>query len=118
MGLAEALAPRNWHNVLELQFAEANLTVLRSNELVVRDGTVLSVDEYLDGFRCPTPFQQLVEAIETGARPDSDARAGRLGVEVTMAAYRSISTGGAAVPLPLEDGRNPLVHTHAEEPAR
>ena len=118
MDLAEALAPRNWHNVLELQFSEANLTVLRASELVVLDGTVLSVDEYLGGFRCQTPFQQLVEAIETGVPPDSDARAGRLGVEVTMAAYRSIAMGGAPVPLPLEDGRNPLVHTHAEEPVR
>jgi predicted dehydrogenase len=124
MDLAEALTPRNWHNVLELQFADSNLAVLRANELVVRDGTVLSVDEYLDGFRCSTPFQQLVEAIETCAPPDSGARAGRRGVEVTMAAYRSISTGGVTVPLPLEDGRNPLVHTpqspinRPEEPAR
>ena len=30
MDLADALSPRNWHSVLELQFEEANLTVLPS----------------------------------------------------------------------------------------
>jgi predicted dehydrogenase len=107
--LADALSRRNWHDVLELQFADANLTVLPSNDLVIRDGQALTVEQYLGDFRCPTPFEQLVQAIETSTPPDSDARVGRLGVEVTMAAYRSISEGGAAVPLPLEEGRNPLV---------
>jgi predicted dehydrogenase len=109
MDLAEALSPRNWHNVLELQLTEANLTVLPANDLVIRDGRLLAREQYLDGFRCPTPFEQLVAAIESSIPPESDARAGRLGVEVTMAAYRSIVEGGAVVPLPLADGRNPLL---------
>jgi hypothetical protein len=109
MDLAEALSPRNWHNVLELQFAEANLTVLPYSDLVIRDGRTLSAEEYLGDFRCPTPFEQLARAIETSVHPDSSARAGRWVVEVTAAAYRSIMEGGAVVPLPLEDGRNPLV---------
>jgi predicted dehydrogenase len=109
MGLADALSPQNWHNVLELQFAEANLTVLPYRDLVIRDGRALSAEQYLGDFRCATPFDQLVRAIETSVPPESDARTGRLGVEVTMAAYRSIMEGGAVVPLPLEDGRNPLV---------
>jgi predicted dehydrogenase len=109
MDLAGALSPRNWHNVLELQLAEANLTVLPWSDLVIRDGRTLSAGEYLGDFRCPTPFEQLARAIETSVPPESDARAGRLGVEVTAAAYRSIVEGGTVVPLPLEDGRNPLV---------
>lgn len=108
MGLADALSPRNWHNVLELQFEEANLTVLPYGDLVIRDGQALTTEQYLGDFRCATPFGQLVRAIETSVPPESDARTGRLGVEVTMAAYRSIVEGGAVVPLPLEDGRNPL----------
>jgi predicted dehydrogenase len=109
MELADALSPRHWHNVLQLQFADANLTVVPYEGIVIRDGRALSAKEYLGGFRCPTPFEQLTQAIETAVPPESDAAAGRTGVEITMAAYRSILDGGAVVPLPLEDGRNPLV---------
>jgi predicted dehydrogenase len=116
MGLAEALTPKNWHNVLELQLADTNLTVMPSGDIVIHDGWTLTGAEYLGDFRAATPFQQLVQAIETGASPDSDATAGRAGVEVTMAAYRSIVEDGAVVSLPLEDGRNPLVQSPPEEP--
>jgi predicted dehydrogenase len=109
MDLAGALSPRNWHNVLELQFAEANLTLLPYGDLVIRDGRALSVEQYVGDFRCSTPFEQLARAIETSVSPDSSASAGRGGVEVTAAAYRSIVEGGAVVPLPLEDARHPLV---------
>jgi hypothetical protein len=109
MSLADALSPQNWHDVLELQLADANVTVLLASDLVIRDGRALSREEYVGDFRCPTPFEQLVRAIETSTPPESDARAGCLGVEVTMAAYRSIAEGGTVVPLPLVDGSNPLV---------
>lgn len=108
LGLAGALDPANWHNVLELQLADANLTVLPYADLVLRDGEALTAERYLGGFRCETPFEQLVRAIETGEAPDSDAAAGRAGVEVTMAAYRSIAEDGAVISLPLADGSNPL----------
>ncbi len=110
MDLAAALLPQNWHNVLELQFAEANVTVVPAGDLIMRDGRVVSVEEYLGDFSFPTPFEQLARAIESGIAPDSSATVGRWGVEVTMAAYRSIVDGGAPVSLPLRDGRNPLVH--------
>jgi len=109
LDLAGALSPRNWHNVLELQFADANLTVLPYTDLVIRDGQLIPVDEYLGNFRCPTPFEQLARAIETSVQPASSASVGLFGVEVTMGAYRSIVDGGAVVALPLDDGRNPLV---------
>lgn len=108
MDVEEALAPRNWHNVLAVQFADANVTLLPYLDLVVRDGRTLRAEEYVGGFTPPTPFGQLVRAIETGVAPDSGADAALLGVEITMAAYRSIRGGGAVVPLPLEDGANPL----------
>jgi predicted dehydrogenase len=107
--LEEALAPQNWHNVLEVQFADANLTMLPYHDLVIRDGQTLSAADYVGDFEPLTPFGQLARAIETGMPPDSDVDAALLGVEVTMAAYRSISEGGAVVPLPLADDRHPLV---------
>jgi predicted dehydrogenase len=109
MDVVEALSPRNWHNVLELQFAEANVTMHPFRNLVLLDGRELDAAAYLGGFTCPTPFKQLVRAMETGVPPASNGEQARLGVEVLMAAYRSIRNGGETVKLPLEDGRNPLV---------
>jgi predicted dehydrogenase len=109
MELEEALTPGNWPNLLQLQFADANLTVLPHLDLVIRDGRRLSAEQYTGSFRPLTPFGQLARAIETGVAPDSDVEVAALGVEITMAAYRSIKEGGAIVPLPLEDGRHPLV---------
>jgi predicted dehydrogenase len=109
MDLAEALMPRNWHQVLELRFVDANLTVLPYRGLVHWDGRTLTTEEYLGDFRCPTSFEQLTQAIETSVPPESSARVGRLGVEVTTAAYRSIAAGGAAVAIPPEPGRNAVV---------
>jgi predicted dehydrogenase len=112
MDLQEALSPRNWHNVLEVQLADANLTLLPHVDLVIRDGRALSAADYVGDFTTPTPFGQLVRAIETGVAPDSDVDAALLGVEVTMAAYHSIRDGGAIVELPLEDGSHPLAEGH------
>jgi predicted dehydrogenase len=109
MGVEEALSTRSWQNIVQVQFADANLTVLPYLDLVIRDGHALSADEYLGSFAPLTPFGQLVRAIETGVVPDSGASAALLGVEVTMAAYRSISEGGQIVTLPLRDERHPLV---------
>jgi predicted dehydrogenase len=108
MSLSDALSPRTWHNVLHLQFSDANLVVLPHEDLAIADGRKLRAKDYLAGFRPETPFEQLVRAIETSVPPESSAEAGRLGIEVVMAAYRSITDGGAVVQLPLEDGSNPL----------
>lgn len=109
MDLAEALSPRNWHNVLHLQFARANVLVHPYTGLLQLDGRQLDPHEFLGDFRCQTPFGQLVDAIETSVPPASSAAQARLGVEVLMAAYRSIVSEGEVVKLPLADGRNPLV---------
>jgi predicted dehydrogenase len=107
MDVAEALQPRNWHNVIEVQFEGANLTLLPYEGLVIRDGRRIEPQEFALGVDCPSPFQSLVRAIEGGGPPDSDAEAASLGVEVLMAAYRSILEE-RPVELPLTDGSNPL----------
>jgi predicted dehydrogenase len=117
LSLDDALSPRNWHNVLHLQFSDANLVVLPNRDLLVVDGEPVEAEAYLGGFRPATPFGQLVRAIESSVPPDSSAGAGRLGIEVVMAAYRSIAKGGAVVPLPLEDGRHPLACARPVTPA-
>jgi hypothetical protein len=68
----------------------------------------MPLEEYLAGYTCLTPFQQLLRAIETGQRPDSNAESARLGVEVLMAAYQSAKAGGKSVELPLKSRANPL----------
>lgn len=104
MDVAEALNPRNWHNVLEMQFEQHNLTVLPFQNTLIYNGAQIPLEEYLAGYTCLTPFQQLLRAIETGQRPDSNAESARLGVEVLMAAYQSAKAGGKSVELPLESG--------------
>jgi predicted dehydrogenase len=117
MDLDEALQPRNWHNVIEIQFEDANITMLPYEGLVIRDGRRMQPEEVVGDLDCPTPFQSLVRAIETGAPPDSDADAATLGVEVLMAAYRSI-VEDRPVELPLADGSNPLAVVDQEPMSR
>lgn len=106
MDVAEALNPRNWHNVLEMQFEAHNLTVLSFHQMVIYNGRPMAPEEFLNGYTCLTPFQQLLRAIETGQTPDSNVESARLGVEVLMAAYQSAKVGGKLVTLPLGDGAN------------
>ena len=100
MDVAEALNPRNWHNVLEMQFEQHNLTVLPFQEILIHNGVRISPEEYLAGYAYVTPFQQLLRAIESGRAPDSNVESARLGVEVLMAAYESAGEGGKVVALP------------------
>ena len=114
MDVAEALNPRNWHNVLEMQFEQHNLTVLPFQNTFIYNGAQIPLEEYLAGYTLVTPFQQLLRAIETGETPDSNAASARLGVEVLMAAYQSAEGGGRSVALPLEHGENPLTRSRAD----
>ena len=109
MDVAEALNPRNWHNVLEMQFEAHNLTVMPFHNTLIHNGVTVPLEEYLDGYLCLTPFQQLTQAIETSTAPDSNVQAACLGVEVLMAAYRSIAQNGQSIVLPFQPGQNPLV---------
>lgn len=109
MNVTEALRPRNWHSVLEMQFEHHNLTVLPFQDLLIHNGAQIPLEEYLASYRCATPFQQLTRAIETGQPPDSSAATARMGVEVLMAAYDSAAENGRPVALP--DVQEPLPAT-------
>ncbi len=102
MDVADALTPANWHSVLEMQFEHHNLTVLPFQDTLIHNGARVPLEEYLAGYTCVTPFQQLLHAIETGQAPASNGASARLGVEVLAAAYRSAGEGGRRVVLPQE----------------
>ncbi len=99
MGVAEALDPRHWHNVLTLQFEHHNVVALPFDGVLIVNGARVEPDAFLDGWTLTTPFAELLRAIETGEQPTSDAASARLGVEVLDAAYRSAAEGGAVVPM-------------------
>lgn len=101
--------PRQHSNWLSIQFPHRNFLIEPHSNVLLVDGVPRPVQEYLAGFQVEGSFDELLRCIRTGARPDSDAQVGMLGVEVLMAAYRSTLEDGRAVPLPLEDGSNPLV---------
>jgi predicted dehydrogenase len=109
MDVAEALNPRNWHNILEMQFENHNVTLMPFHNILIHNGVKIPIEEYLAGYVCLTPFQQLTQAIETSVAPDSDAEIASLGVEVLMAAYQSTRSDGTPISLPLKDGENPLI---------
>ncbi len=109
MDVAAALKPEAWHSVIEIRFEAHNITALPFADTVFVDGRPIAAAAFLDGHETRSPFVQLVDAIETGAGPESDAATACLGVEVLMAAYRSAQADGAPVALPLDDGTNPLV---------
>jgi predicted dehydrogenase len=109
MDVTEALNPRNWHNVLEMQFEHHNLTVLPFQDLLIHNGARVPLEEFLAGYDYMTPFQQLARAIETGRPPDSGAASARMGVEVLMAAYESAAQEGRPVALPDVQERLPAL---------
>ena len=47
MDVAKALNPHNWHNVLEMQFEQHNLTVLPFQEILIHNGIRIPLEEYL-----------------------------------------------------------------------
>lgn len=94
-GLAEAIG---------MELAES-----AEDNLLIHNGRTIAGDDYVGSYQVTSPFQQLMQAIESSTPPDSNAESARLGVEVLMAAYKSTQNGGAAVPLPFDEGANPLV---------
>lgn len=113
--VADALQRRYWWNTIELRTEQSNVFLAPTTGLIIVNDAIVPPEVWLDGAQPATPFRQLVDAIESGAPPDSNAREGALGVEVLMAAYTSILSGGRPVALPLADGRNPLVSATQSE---
>ena len=108
-GVAEALTPANWHNVIDVQFEGHNVVLMPYAGMVWCDGEQIAEADWLAGYEFRSAFRELTDAIETGVPPESDATIAALGVEVLMAAYRSAMNDGERIALPLEDEANPLV---------
>jgi hypothetical protein len=70
--------------------------------------------EYVGDTVVEGSIDQLIRCTEGDADPYDTVELGRMGVEVLMAAYRSIVEGGAVVRLPLRDGANPLVDANGD----
>ena len=97
----------NHGNVLHI-VAEHRTVLLDSvNGLVIRNNVPLPWAHYMRDFVPDTALDQLVECIDEDAAPDSSPEVGADGIEVLMAAYRSIKEN-RAVDLPLAEGANPL----------
>jgi predicted dehydrogenase len=109
MDVNEALNSRNWHNVIEIQFENHNLTIFPFNDILLHNGKFIPVDDYIKNYKVVTAFQQLINAIEKSAFVESNIEIGRLGVEVLMAAYTSAKNNSVIVPLPLQTTANPLI---------
>lgn len=109
MDVNEALNSRNWHNLIEIQFENHNLTILPFNNILLHNGKFIPVDEYIKNYQVTTPFQQLINAIEKSAFVDSNIEIARSGVEVLMAAYKSAKNNSKIVTLPFKTLENLLI---------
>ena len=74
----------------------------------VLNGVAKPMAEYVGDTVVEGSTDQLLRCIETDAEPRDIVEVGRMGVEVLMAAYRSIEEGGKPIRLPLQEGDNPL----------
>jgi predicted dehydrogenase len=91
--------PRQGSNTLTVQFEHHNFVLDPYTDTLLLNGVARNVVEYLGDYRVESSFDQLLRGIETGAEPESSVRVGADGVEVLMAAYRSIRNGGEWVTL-------------------
>lgn len=109
VGKQQLPEPRQGNNCLSLLFENTNLLLDPYTETLIWNGVRRDLAAYLGDYQVESSMDQLLRCIETGAEPDSGAATGAAGVEVLMAAYRSIVNGGTVVELPLEEGGNPLI---------
>ena len=109
VGKQQLAKPRRGTNVLNVMFPHLNFLFDPYNDTLHINGAVRKISEYLGDLRPESSLDQLLRCIESGAEPEDNAQLSAQGVEVLMAAYRSLTDDGQAVALPLEDGANPLV---------
>jgi predicted dehydrogenase len=100
--------PHGGVNDLSIRFANRNVLLNPYTDTAVINGVTVGMAEYVSGCQPRSSLDQLIGAIEEGTPPDDTVELGRMGVEVLMAAYRSIVEGGEVVRLPLKGGANPL----------
>ena len=100
--------PIKGNNSLSLLFEHTNIFIDPYSETLMISGISKEFQEYLSDYKNESSIEQLLRCIETGEEPESNVRIGAMGVEVLMAAYRSIIDHGRIVSLPLKEQQNPL----------
>lgn len=103
--------PIKGNNSISLLFEHTNIFIDPYSETLMINGIPKNFQEYLAGYEIESSIDQLLRCIETGEEPGSNIRIGAMGVEVLMAAYRSIVEQGKIVYLPLKEQQNPLFRT-------
>jgi len=101
--------PHGGVNDLSIRFPNRNVILNPYTDTAIINGVTMPMLDYVAGAALVSSIDQLIRAMEDGTPPDDTVELGRMGVEVLMAAYRSIVEGGEAVRLPLKEGANPLV---------
>ncbi len=101
--------PRRGNNFFSILFENTNIAIAPYSETLMINGVPRDFQEYLANYRAESSIDQLIRCLENDEEPESNAEIGAMGVEVQMAAYHSIVKGGQIIPLPLEEGGNPLV---------
>jgi predicted dehydrogenase len=109
VGKQKLAEPLQGVNDLSIQFPNTNLILNPYTDTCIINGVSRPMAEYVGDTRPDGSIDQLLRCIEEDAEPRDNVELGRMGVEVLMAAYRSIVEGGGVVALPLADGSNPLV---------
>jgi len=112
VGKQKLTEPMQGVNDLSIRFANTNLLLNAYTETCIVNGVIRPMTEYIGDTVVEGSIDQLLRCIEGDADPYDTVELGRMGVEVPMAAYRSIVEGGAVVRLPLKDGQNPLVRAN------
>ena len=97
----------NHSNCLHLVSEHRTLMIDSYNGLVVRNNIPVSWSHYMRDFRSETALDQLIRCMDEDIEPDSSMEVAADGVEVLMAAYRSILEE-KPIDLPLGEGKNPL----------
>jgi len=101
--------PHGGVNDLSIRFPNRNVILNPYTDTAIINGATVPMADYAAGTAPVSSIDQLLRAMEEGTPPDDTVELGRMGVEVLMAAYRSIVEGGEIVRLPLKDATNPLV---------
>jgi len=101
--------PHGGVNDLSIRFPNRNVILNPYTDTAIINGVTVPMAEYVGDTAPVASIDQLLRAIEDGTPPDDTVTLGRMGVEVLMAAYRSIREAGEVVRLPLKHEAHPLV---------
>ena len=97
----------NHSNMLHLVAQHRTILIDSYNSLVIRNNIPVTWTHYMRDFKAETALDQLITCMDEDTEPESSMEVAADGMEVLMAAYRSI-LDETSVSLPLGDGHNPL----------